>query len=261
MALYKTDENGKLIKIAGYGKTDDFATKEELNNEVGQIQTIITDSSVRIWDLPSGTYILPHYCKIYYNGATDTTKYDNALGDRTILQVNTSNDGAEKFFKFEYTTGWNSYYQYYLFTGMTTATEGFRRGFDFNARYPVGAYYISDNTTSPASIFGGSWEPLPEGYTLWTTSTANANAGTPISAGLPNIKGTFASRASTSNHNNKLSGAFYSVSSASGGPSSGSSGGENVVGFNANNYSSIYKDDVTTVQPPAYRVYVWRRTS
>lgn len=261
MALYKTDENGQLIKIAGYGNTNDFATKEELNNEVGKIQTVITDSSVRIWDLPSGTYILPYYCKIYYNGATDTTKYDNALGDRTILQVNTSNDGAEKFFKFEYTTGWNSYYQYYLFTGMTTATEGFRRGFDLNARYPVGAYYISDNKTSPASIFGGTWEELPEGYTLWTTSTTNANAGTTISAGLPNIWGDFwHSNLPLANGGARSA---FSIRSGGGATYTGFSSNKRDYAqweFSASNYNSIYGNS-TTVQPPAYRVYAWRRIS
>lgn len=32
--------------------------------------------------------------------------------------------------------------------------------------HPVGSYYFSDNSTSPADLFGGTWEALPAGYTL-----------------------------------------------------------------------------------------------
>lgn len=32
--------------------------------------------------------------------------------------------------------------------------------------HPVGSYYWSNDSTSPATLFGGTWEPLPAGYTL-----------------------------------------------------------------------------------------------
>lgn len=32
--------------------------------------------------------------------------------------------------------------------------------------HPVGSYYFSDDSTSPATLFGGTWEALPAGYTL-----------------------------------------------------------------------------------------------
>lgn len=34
------------------------------------------------------------------------------------------------------------------------------------AAHPVGSYYWSDNSTSPATLFGGTWQALPAGYTL-----------------------------------------------------------------------------------------------
>ena len=34
------------------------------------------------------------------------------------------------------------------------------------AAHPVGSYYISDNATSPASLFGGTWQMLDPGLTL-----------------------------------------------------------------------------------------------
>ena len=32
--------------------------------------------------------------------------------------------------------------------------------------HPVGSYYWSNDNTSPATLFGGTWEALPAGYTL-----------------------------------------------------------------------------------------------
>ena len=32
--------------------------------------------------------------------------------------------------------------------------------------HPVGSYYWSNDNTSPATLFGGTWESLPAGYTL-----------------------------------------------------------------------------------------------
>ncbi len=36
--------------------------------------------------------------------------------------------------------------------------------------YPVGAVYISVVTTSPASLFGGTWAQIGAGYALWTAT-------------------------------------------------------------------------------------------
>ena len=32
--------------------------------------------------------------------------------------------------------------------------------------HPVGSYYWSNDSTSPATLFGGTWDPMPAGYTL-----------------------------------------------------------------------------------------------
>jgi hypothetical protein len=37
--------------------------------------------------------------------------------------------------------------------------------------HPVGSYYLSDNTTSPAELFGGTWEKLAEGTFLMSAGT------------------------------------------------------------------------------------------
>ena len=44
--------------------------------------------------------------------------------------------------------------------------------------FPIGAYYISNTSTSPASIFGGTWSPITDGRFMrpaTNTSTGGSN--------------------------------------------------------------------------------------
>ena len=138
--------------------------------------------------------------------------------------------------------------------------------------YPIGSIYMSVTQTSPASFLGGTWTALEEGKALWTTTTASTGGAT-IDAGLPNITGSF----KTNIYGAGYQGAFFDVSGAfSNGTSSiyysGSLGGPatysgigSPMNFSAKTANSttanIYKDDCTTVQPPAIRVYAWQRTA
>lgn len=129
------------------------------------------------------------------------------------------------------------------------------------AGHPVNSLYISVDSTSPAALFGGSWEQIPAGYALWT---ATSGAGSTIAAGLPNIKGSIV----FDNYYYGLAinpeGAFLGSDSGTKSGSTGmSSNNRNVLkfSFDANKSNSIYSDSITTVQPPAYKVYAWRRTA
>lgn len=126
-----------------------------------------------------------------------------------------------------------------------------------DALYPVGTIYLTTSTngvgsSSPASWLGGTWERLPEGYALWT---ASSGAGGTIEAGLPNITGT----ATLGCQFDNATGAWYAVSSASNGRN-GSNATRHNIAFDASRSNDIYGKS-TTVQPPAYRVYAWRRTA
>ena len=118
-------------------------------------------------------------------------------------------------------------------------------------------YITTSESVRPAEMFGGNWELLPEGYALWTTTT-DGYGGTIISAGLPNITGTFQGGASANTESSK---AF--TNTGAGGNGYGGSGTKFAkYSFDANTGATtqgIYRDDVTTVQPPAYRVFAWRR--
>ena len=45
------------------------------------------------------------------------------------------------------------------------------------ACWPIGSIYISSNTTSPSSLFGGSWAELPNDKYLITGSNVNSTGG------------------------------------------------------------------------------------
>ena len=148
-------------------------------------------------------------------------------------------------------------------------TKNFTNGFLLNGSlltdilYPIGSIFISTNNINPASFLGGSWTQLPAGYALWTASSGayDGTTGT-ISASLPNIKGTYTQLRADSGAGFDCDGVLFKNSiSTSSGTGTGSGGKKGTITFNANAYNSIYKDSATTVQPPAIKIYAWRRVS
>lgn len=129
--------------------------------------------------------------------------------------------------------------------------------------YPVGAIYMSTSSTSPASIFGGSWQSIASERVLMGVSSSHG-AGSTVDAGLPNISsgsdaaldiqgswGAPACRApfaQTWQGNSELSSSTWSST-------------PKVISarFDASLCNSIYGRS-STVQPAAYYVYMWRRT-
>lgn len=117
--------------------------------------------------------------------------------------------------------------------------------------YPVGSVYIGTQNTCPMGAFFGTWTLVATNRALWGGNGANGN--TTINAGLPNITGQFGG------HNySTTNGAFRYTSGSRSTTTSGSSVGQ--CNFDASRSSSIYGAS-NTVQPPAYRVNVWRRTA
>lgn len=125
--------------------------------------------------------------------------------------------------------------------------------------YPVGSIYMSTSSTSPASIFGGSWQSIASERVLMGVSSSHG-AGSTVSAGLPNITGVLKDLV-VSGHFNESTGAFKR-SHASGFSQQTSSSDWMTwadAQFYASDSNSIY-GNASTVQPAAYYVYMWRRT-
>lgn len=125
--------------------------------------------------------------------------------------------------------------------------------------HPVGSIYISTSSTSPASLFGGTWESIASERVLMGVSSSHG-AGSTVSAGLPNIKGAVLDTW----HGGGPSGSG-ALSVAVNGRSAVRNGDDGTFTwgnfyFNAASYNSIY-GNASTVQPAAYYVYMWRRTA
>lgn len=125
--------------------------------------------------------------------------------------------------------------------------------------YPVGAIYISTSSTSPASLFGGTWESIASERVLMGVSSSHG-AGSTVSAGLPNISGRFWSEtwASYAVSSGPYTFTVESAHDRGTNPWDGSGCRAYYVNFNASNANAIYGGS-STVQPAAYFVYMWRR--
>ena len=127
--------------------------------------------------------------------------------------------------------------------------------------FPVGSIYQSTDPTSPAALFGGSWEEIASERVLMGASSTHA-AGTTMKAGLPNLKGSFSGVASTAYPNLSNSGALSMNTNNGGlaGYEGGSYGSNCTVSFDASKSNAIYGRS-TTVQPAAYYVHIWHRVA
>ena len=123
--------------------------------------------------------------------------------------------------------------------------------------FPVGSIYQSTARTSPAALFGGTWQEIAQNRVLMGAGSGHA-AGSTVEAGLPNITGSFVADVKKGEH--KVSGAFTAG---------------NVIASTGeyNNFSDVYKFSLdasksnaiygrsNTVQPAAYYVHIWRRVA
>ena len=151
-------------------------------------------------------------------------------------------------------------------SGLTVDADGTLSADSALAAYPVGSIFQTVSTTSPAALFGGSWQEIAQNRVLMGASYAHA-AGTTVEAGLPNITG---SLIETEAENSPFRGSKASLSKSGalkftevntdwGGYSSLSGSAYNIK-FDASLSNPIYGRS-TTVQPAAYYVHIWRRVA
>lgn len=123
-------------------------------------------------------------------------------------------------------------------------------------------FWVSEDPTSPAALFGGSWEEIAPERVLMGASSAHA-AGTTVEAGLPNITGDSWLR--PNNNTITENGPFYLTDSEKRNPPVGNFSGDSktpstTVGFDASKSNAIYGRS-STVQPAAYYVHIWHRVA
>ena len=124
-------------------------------------------------------------------------------------------------------------------------------------------FWISEDPTSPAALFGGSWEEIASERALMGASSTHA-AGSTVEAGLPNIKGSSNQFDPNSGwYILQTDGAFYTKPLGKTGRVTGDSDGSYPwyeFGMDASRCNSIYGAS-NTVQPAAYYVHIWHRVA
>ena len=123
--------------------------------------------------------------------------------------------------------------------------------------YPVGSIYQSTDPTSPAALFGGSWEEIASERVLMGASSTHA-AGTTVRAGLPNITGSFVANVRYDKH--EVSGAFTVGDNLAYPGTDGSGNHTYKFSLDASKSNAIYGRS-STVQPAAYYVHIWHRVA
>ena len=258
--------SNKVDKVAGKGlSTNDFTNEDKTNLEENS-QARHTHTNKSILDSTTASFTTQEKTKLSgievgaeVNNPIDSTlstTSENAVQNKVVTEalnnkttVNISNVAQDSI-------NFTSDPQTQLNEKLDTTEL-------LNKIYPIGSIYISVNQTSPASFIGGTWQALDEGRTLWTTTTAG-QGGTTVSAGLPNIEGSLESVVMAKTYDNQP----YSTGALSFGNNvvsiSGAGNGWwtylKPLYFNANDDNDIYGNS-TTVQPPAFIVYMWKRTA
>lgn len=258
--------SNKVDKVAGKGlSTNDFTNEDKTNLEENSLARH-SHTNKSILDSTTASFTTQEKTKLYsieegaeVNNPIDSTlstTSENAVQNKVITEalnnkttVNISNVAQDSI-------NFTSDPQTQLNEKLDTTEL-------LNKIYPIGSIYISVNQTSPASFIGGTWQALDEGRTLWTTTTAG-QGGTTVSAGLPNIEGSLESVVMARTWDSQP----YSTGALSFGwnvlNTSGAGDGWwtylKPLYFNANDDNDIYGNS-TTVQPPAFIVYMWKRTA
>ena len=129
-------------------------------------------------------------------------------------------------------------------------------------------FWISEDPTSPAALFGGTWEQIASDRVLMGASYAHA-AGTTVEAGLPNITGSVVPKLTNiynsfiSESGATMTGAFYNTgvfSPYGGADAAVTNSVPKDLYFDASRSNPIYGRS-RTVQPAAYYVHIWRRVA
>lgn len=263
----------KPVKLDGY---------TALQNKVNSPDAVPTEDSLNLVT-SGGVYEAIKNASAVWKGtkaawealpAADKIKYDLAvLIDETLVKAVDREDGTEtdvanlnKIFRGTQTQ-WDAltpaqkdYYDQAEIDDSIAVTP-----LTIEQIYPVGSVYINVNDVNPATILGiGTWERVASGKCLWGAS-ADGEAGTSKTAGLPNIYAVPPIRVVSANRASYESGA---ISGSKTGGSQGLATGDGNADwwasaefkFDASRSNPIYGNS-NTVQPPALVVNIWQRTA
>ncbi len=129
-------------------------------------------------------------------------------------------------------------------------TDAATKGYADIAAYPVGAIYFSTNSTSPASLFGGTWEQLKDRFLLGAGSTYSAGTTGGEAAHTLNVD-------EMPSHSHEVRCVRYNSNA---GPNVTGNGSLKFVHETFSTYSSG-GDKPHNNMPPYLAVYMWKRVA
>lgn len=127
--------------------------------------------------------------------------------------------------------------------------------------YPVGSIYMSVNNTSPAVLFGGTWQQI-EGRTLVGVGTGTDANNTSVSFTAEQTGGEYTHTLLTNempSHSHTLIITATSSHQNNAGRIQGTTGG--TTHYNTENMQSTGGDEAHNNIQPFYAVYMWKRTA
>lgn len=128
----------------------------------------------------------------------------------------------------------------------------------FNMMYPIGSTYIT--TLSYCPLQKGRWELITTAQSrVLQVASSPDQAGTTIEAGLPNIKGSITNIYLRRRNIQSLGALSFSNLQNQSMDTGGLETSQINLNFDASLSSSIYSDDVNTVQPPAFLINIFKR--
>ena len=142
-------------------------------------------------------------------------------------------------------------------SGLTVDADGTLSADSALAAYPVGSIFQTVSTTSPAALFGGTWQEIAFNRVLMGAGTGYT-AGSTVEAGLPNITGSFVADVKKGEH--KVSGAFTAGDLIASTGEYNSFSDVYKFSLDASKSNAIYGRSYT-VQPAAYYVHIWKRVA
>lgn len=126
--------------------------------------------------------------------------------------------------------------------------------------YPVGAIYITTNSSCPLQTLGvGTWTLVGQDRVLQGAGTRGV-VGATLNESLPNITGSIGPVNPGSSGTVGATGAFSRTSAETSNGSSSTFGNRSYLDFDASRSSSTYQNNAP-VQPDAYLVNIYRRIS
>lgn len=142
-------------------------------------------------------------------------------------------------------------------SGLTVDADGTLSADSALAAYPVGSIFQTVSSTSPAALFGGTWQEIAFNRVLMGAGTGYT-AGSTVEAGLPNITGSFVADVKRGEH--KVSGAFTAGNVITSTGEYNSFSDVYKFSLDASKSNAIYGRSYT-VQPAAYYVHIWKRVA